>query len=65
VDPQDQPPMQRASSPTIRSSLPFSRVALADSIWHDIDNFDYSRAFIGLLTPRSGPAYTIPTAAIS
>jgi hypothetical protein len=44
-------------------------MVLADSIWYNIwyniNNFDYSRAFIRLLIPRSRPAYTTPITAIS
>jgi hypothetical protein len=65
VDPQDQPTMQRASSLAIRSSPSLFCTVSADSIWYDIDDFDHSRALTGLLTLRSGPAYTTPTTVIS
>jgi hypothetical protein len=37
----------------------------ADSIWYNINDFDHSHAFTRLPTPRSRPAYTTLTAAIS
>jgi hypothetical protein len=57
--------MQRAFSPVIRFSLPLFHAVLADSIWYNMDDFDYSHALTRLPTPRSRLAYTIPTTAIS